>query len=160
MRPALGAVLVATFLGLLAGCGTTKVPVDTPDMSQADAALCEALTDALPDTLSGELRRTIDPFEAPGAAWGDPAYVLTCGVPRPGAMPEAAGCLDVGGVGWYVDEDALEDPRVDITATALTHTPYVALEVPARYRTDGFDSALAELAPVLTEHLVAGEPCL
>ena len=43
---------------------------------------------------------------------------------------------------------------------ALSLTPYVEVEVPARYRTDGIDRALAELAPVLQEHLAAGRPCL
>lgn len=147
-------------LALVAGCGSTEVSIDSGDLSEADAATCAALVDDLPSVLSGQLRRSVDPEDAPGAAWGDTPYVLTCGAPRPADVPEDAGCLDVGGVGWYVDDDAVADPRVDITATALTHTPYVSLLVPARYRTDGFDGALAELAPVLTRHLQEGKPCL
>jgi hypothetical protein len=32
--------------------------------------------------------------------------------------------------------------------------------VPTRYRTEGIDRALADLAPVLKEHLGAGRSCL
>ena len=32
--------------------------------------------------------------------------------------------------------------------------------MPSRYRTDGIDQALAELAPVLEEHLAEGLSCL
>ena len=64
------------------------------------------------------------------------------------------------GVGWYVTDDQLSDMRVDVTPIALTHTPYVELLVPSRYRTEGIDRALAELAPVLKEHLGKGLSCL
>jgi hypothetical protein len=67
---------------------------------------------------------------------------------------------DLEGVGWYVTDDQLSDLRVDITPIALTRTPYVELLVPSRYRTDGIDQALAELAPVLKEHLAKGLDCL
>ena len=39
-------------------------------------------------------------------------------------------------------------------------TPYVEVLVPSRYRTDGIDRALAELAPALEEHTAEGRPCL
>ena len=144
----------------LSACGSSKVQINSPDLSRTDAEACTALVEALPDTLGGELRRSVDPEDAPGAAWGDPAYVLTCGVARPDEWAPDSECSDIGGVGWFVPLDELEDQRVDLTATALTHTPYVSLVVPSRYRSEGLDLALSELAPHLKQHLEAGEPCL
>ena len=43
---------------------------------------------------------------------------------------------------------------------ALSRTPYVEVLVPAEHRTEGIDRALAELAPVLKEHLAQGLSCL
>ena len=151
------AVLVlAPVLGACSG----NVSIDDHDLSAADRATCEALVDDLPDTLAGELRRSVDPDGGPGAAWGDPAYVLTCGVPEPTDYEPTTECNVVKGVGWYVTDDQLSDMRVDVTPIALTHTPYVELLVPSRYRTEGIDRALAELAPVLKEHLGKGLSCL
>ena len=145
---------------LLTACSPGKVPIEEQDLSEADRATCEALVDDLPDTLAGELRRSTDPEDALGAAWGDPAYVLTCGVPEPADYAPTAECSVVKGVGWYVPDDQLSDPRIDATPIALSRTPYVELLVPSRYRTDGIDRALAELAPVLKAHLAEGLSCL
>ena len=145
---------------LLTACSPGKVPIEKQDLSQADRATCEAFVDDLPDTLAGELRRSTDPEDALGAAWGDPAYVLTCGVPEPADYAPTAECSVVKGIGWYVADDQLSDARVDATPIALSRTPYVELLVPSRYRTDGIDRALAELAPVLKEHLAEGLSCL
>ena len=162
LGPAAGRGVVASAAAclLLASCSSSKVPIDEHDLSGADRAACEALVDDLPDTLAGELRRPVDPDDALGAAWGDPAYVLTCGVPEPSDYEPTAECNVVKGVGWYVTDDQLSDMRVDVTPIALTHTPYVELLVPSRYRTQGIDRALAELAPVLKEHLGTGLSCL
>lgn len=145
---------------LLAACSPGRVPVDGHDLSGGDRVACEALVADLPDTLAGELRRSVQPDDAPGAAWGDPAYVLTCGVPEPADYEPTAECSVIAGVGWYVPEDQLSDLRVDATPVALSLTPYVEVQVPSRYRTEGIDRALAELAPVLQEHLGEGRPCL
>lgn len=153
----MSAVLVLP--ALLAGCGS-GVDVATPELSAADAETCAALVDSLPDTLAGEERRDIDSADAPGAAWGDPPLVLTCGVDRPAEWQPDAACTDMGGVGWFVPEEQLTDPSAAVTATALTHTPYVSLVVPARYRSQGIDAALTELAGPLREHLEAGDPCV
>ena len=145
---------------LLTACSPGKVPIEEQDLSEADRATCEALVDDLPDTLAGELRRSTDPDDALGAAWGDPAYVLTCGVPEPTDYAPTAECSVIKGIGWYVTDDQLSDARVDATPIALSRTPYVELLVPSRYRTDGIDRALAELAPVLKAHLAEGLSCL
>ena len=144
----------------LTACSPGTIAIDEHDLSDADRAACEALVDDLPDTLGGELRRSVDEDGGIGAAWGDPAYVLTCGVPEPSDYEPTAECSDVKGVGWYVSDEQAADLRVDVTPIALTRTPYVELLVPPRYRTDGIDQALAELAPVLKKHLAAGRDCL
>ena len=155
-----GVVASAAACLLLASCSGSEVPIEELDLSGADRAACEALVGDLPDTLADELRRPVDPDDALGAAWGDPAYVLTCGVPEPGDYEPTAECNVVKGVGWWAADDQLSDPRVDVAAIALTRTPYVELLVPSRYRTEGIDRALAELAPVLKEHLGEGLSCL
>ena len=165
LGPAWGRGVVASGVLLLlvpalSACSPGNVTIDDHDLSAADRATCEALVDDLPDTLAGELRRSVDPDGGPGAAWGDPAYVLTCGVPEPAGYEAAAECSDIKGVGWYVTDDQLSDLAVDATPIALTRTPYVELLVPSRYRTAGIDRALAELAPVLKKHLAEGLSCL
>ena len=145
---------------LLAACGSSEVPIEEHDLSATDRAACEALVDDLPDTIAGELRRPVDPDDGLGAAWGDPAYVLTCGVPEPTDYAPTAECSVIKGVGWYVPGDQLGDLRLDATPIALSLTPYVEVVVPSRYRTEGIDRALADLAPVLRRHLGEGRPCL
>ncbi|SFA98124.1 Protein of unknown function [Nocardioides alpinus] len=155
-----GVVASAAACVLLAACSPDLVPLEDQDLSGADRAACEALVDDLPDTLAGEPRRSVDPDDALGAAWGDPAYVLTCGVPAPTDYEPTAECNVIKGVGWYVTDDELSDLRVDAAPIALSLTPYVEVQVPSRYRTEGVDRALAELAPALKEHLGEGLSCL
>jgi hypothetical protein len=135
------------------------VRIEDHDLSAADRAACEALVADLPATLAGKDRIDLEP-DALGAAWGDPAYVLTCGVPEPDDYEPTAECNIIEGVGWYVTDDQLTDPGEDATPVALSLTPYVEVQVPAAYRTEGIDRALAELAPALKEHLGEGLSCL
>ena len=162
LGPSLGRGVVASagLCLLLAACSSDTVAIDEHDLPEADRAACRALVDDLPDTLAGERRRTIDPDDALGAAWGDPAYVLTCGVPEPADYEPAAECSVIKGVGWYVTDEQLSDLREDATPIALSLRPYVEVQVPSRHRTEGIDRALAELAPALKEHLAEGLPCL
>ncbi|MBD3926841.1 DUF3515 domain-containing protein [Nocardioides cavernae] len=143
----------------LAGCSSTPT-IDDVELSAADRAACESLVADLPDTLAGLDRRDVEPADALGAAWGDPAYVLTCGVAEPGDYEPTAECNVIDGVGWYVTDDQLSDQGEDATPIALSLRPYVEVSVPADYRTEGIDRALAELAPALKEHLGEGLSCL
>ena len=149
----------ATVVVGLAGCSSTPT-IDDVDLPDEDRAACESLVADLPDTLAGQERRDVDPADALGAAWGDPAYVLTCGVPEPDDYEPTAECNVIAGVGWYVPDDQLADQGKDATPIALSLAPYVQVVVPADYRTEGIDRALAELAPALKEHLGDGLPCL
>ncbi|WP_416953369.1 DUF3515 domain-containing protein [Nocardioides sp. T5] len=163
LGPSSGRGVVASGAALLvlvvAGCSSTPT-IDEADLSGADRAACESLVADLPDTLAGLERREVEPADALGAAWGDPAYVLTCGVPEPGDYEPTAECNVIEGVGWWVPDDQLADLSEDATPIALSLRPYVEVSVPANYRTEGIDRALAELAPALTEHLGEGLSCL
>ncbi len=160
--PFSGRGVVASALGclLLAACSSGTVSMDDHDLSRSDRDACQALVADLPDTLAGEQRRPVDPADALGAAWGDPAYVLTCGVVEPSDYAPTAECSVIDGVGWYVPADQLSDPKLDATPIALSLAPYVEVQVPSRYRTNGIDRALAELAPALKKHLGEGRSCL
>ncbi len=157
-RPHLILAWAATLL--LTSCSPDTVSIESPQQSDADAAACAELIDDLPDQLSGESRRAVQPERALGAAWGDPAYVLTCGVAKPTTYTRDASCSVIRGVGWFVADDHMRDPDVDATAYALTHRPIVSLLIPAAHRTDGVDKALAELAPIIKADLILDQPCL
>lgn len=155
-----GVVASAAACALLAACSST-ITIEDHDLSDADRAACEALVADLPDTLAGEDRVGVEPAGALGAAWGGRApYVLTCGVPEPEGYEPTAECSVIAGVGWYVPDDQLTDQGVDAAAVALSRTPLVEVLVPAEHRTEGIDRALADLAPVLEEHLGEGLSCL
>ncbi|NYE34956.1 hypothetical protein F4692_000060 [Nocardioides cavernae] len=145
---------------LLAACSSGTIRIDRSDLSGADREACEALVADLPQELAGQERVDVEPADALGAAWGDPAYVLTCGVPQPSGYEATAECNVINGVGWYVPDDQLTDQGEDATPVALSLSPYVEVLVPADYRTEGIDRALSELGPVLQEHLGEGLPCL
>jgi hypothetical protein len=143
----------------VSACESDKVPIDAPILSAADAAACADLLDALPDTVAGELRRPVDPDDAPGAGWGDPAIVLTCGAEVPSEYAPASSCVDVLGVGWFAPEEAFEDYRTDLVITALTHRPHVSVRVPPDHRAS--DAVLTALARPIRRTLAAeGQDCL
>ncbi len=156
----MGRGVVVCLLLAVAGCSSGTVSIEDNELSAADSATCAELVDDLPETLAGQPRRAVDPDNALGAAWGDPAYVLTCGVSRPGSYDRNATCNDFGGVGWFVSDEQLSDLGVVAEATALTHTPFVELQVPPRYRTKGIDKALSELGPIIDRHLTSEAGCL
>ena len=48
--------------------------------------------------------RSTEPDSPSTAAWGDPAIVLRCGVPRPAALTRTAQLVSVNGVDWFAEE--------------------------------------------------------
>ena len=157
--------------GLLAGCASggsggngasgsgDAVAIDSPAPDARDRAACSRILDALPDTLADERRRPVMPRDAPGAAWGDPAMVLTCGVDRPAGFDEFASCVEANGVAWFVPAEQVEDDSLDVTFSTAGYRPVVQLTVPAEYRPEGGAAALAELAKPLRKRLTNVEPC-
>ncbi|MEV5002493.1 DUF3515 domain-containing protein [Nocardioides sp. LML1-1-1.1] len=157
MRSA-AAVLLLPLPLLLAACGG-PVEVDVPDLSGADRAACEAFADDLPDTLAEQQRVEVEPSDAPAAAYGDPAIVVRCGVPKPDGFSLAASCETANGVGFFIPDEQTRDQDADLTITAAGYRPRVEVVVPARYRPSGGAAAMSVLAPLVQKHLTLVEAC-
>lgn len=129
-------------------------------MSDQDRADCARFVDDLPTTLADQTTRTLSPVDALGAAWGDPAITLTCGVSMPADFDQFANCTEVNGVGWFIPPEAADDPSSDVTVTAAGYRPIVQVTIPAKYRPEGVASVITELAPVVDGNLELVKPCL
>jgi hypothetical protein len=137
------------------GCAKGPVSIDQVTLSVDDLARCNALVAALPQQLADLDRRKVAPAAALGAAWGDPAVVLTCGAPYD--VPAAATCQEVDGVGWYAPEEVVDDQSLDAELTTIGLRPVVHLHVPADYRPP--PAILVQLAPLLKQTLAATTGC-
>ena len=146
-------------VGLLTTCGSGAVAIDSPAPDARDRAACERILGALPDTVAGEEGREVTPADALGAAWGDPAIVLTCGVEMPAEFDEFATCVEANGVDWFVPAEQVEDDSRDVTFSTAGYRPIVELRVPAEYRPEGGAAALAELAKPLRKRLELVRAC-
>ena len=152
-------VVASACLLLLAACGGSgAVEIDSPDVSAADRKACEALLDALPERLADQESRSVTPADALGAAWGDPAFTITCGVGVPSGFDQLSACTQVNGVGWFVPEDEAEGGS-DATFTAVGYRPRVALRVPADRQPEGGAAALAQLAGPVKKQLELVDRC-
>jgi hypothetical protein len=153
-------VLAVCLAAALTACGGAP-EIHSVDLDADERAACQALVDALPDTLDDLERGEVEPDDALGAAWGDPAIVLTCGAEEPEEFDEFSACDEVLGVGWFSPPDQLKVEQQDEDATlwAMSHRPLVELEVPADYRPDGVAAALAQLAEVVTAELDEVRAC-
>jgi hypothetical protein len=149
---------VAGAVTLLALCSTACGEVDVPesDPSSADRKACQALVEALPDSVSDQQRR--DTSGNPlGAAWGDPAIVLRCGVGKPKDYDPVLGCQRANGLDWYVPHKAMDDQGVDVVMTTIGREPAVEVTVPATYRPPV--SAMVDLANAIKDHTRSATPC-
>ena len=151
-------VCTALAVLLLQGCGPVELP--TPDLSDEDAAACADLVEALPEVLVGHEAVETEPEGAPGAAWGDPPIVLSCGGPEGEGFGPVSECIRANDVDWYVPSEQEADQEADLTITLVDHEPRLLLEVPADYRPDDVAAVLAELAAPVKQHLRRTEPCL
>ncbi len=142
-------------LGLTA-CGPPEI--ETGELSDTEAQACTDLVADLPDRLLGEEQVEVEGDTAYGAAWGDPAIVLTCGV---GAIDitEVPECIEYGGVGWLIPLDE-KDGDVDVTFTADGQRPRVQLLVPDDYLPEGAVEALTDLGPAMKRHTDLENRCL
>jgi hypothetical protein len=145
-------------LGLLvAGC-SNAVSLDSPALSGTHAAACRHLTRGLPGSVDDQTRRTVTPSGAHGAAWGDPAIVLTCGVPRPHGLTRAATCQVTNGVGWYIPLHQMTGQPRDITMTTVGRAEYVEVQIPADYWPPA--PTMADLAPAIKRAIREVRPCV
>jgi hypothetical protein len=137
---------------------TGPVSMGSPDVTGAAREACRSLVDVLPDELAGQERRKIDPQAALGAAWGDPAIVLRCGVGKPDGLTKFSGCEEVNGVGWYVPDEQVADASAGLTLTTIGLAPAVEVRIPGTYRPP--NDALVELAGPIKKHLKLVKPCV
>jgi hypothetical protein len=148
--------VVATTALLLAGCaGGGTLDIDAPAVRGADAAVCRALLAAVPARVADQARRTSEDGAGFGAAWGDPAIVLTCGVPRPKGLDAFAACTVANGVGWYLPASQGQDEPVDMTTVG--RAVRVEVEIPAEYFPPA--TTMADLAPALRRTVPQVRPC-
>ncbi|SDB84422.1 Protein of unknown function [Raineyella antarctica] len=134
---------------LLAGCAA---PVTLPDpvVDAPTRDLCTSLVAATPESVLGSPRR--ETTGTLGAAWGDPPITLECGIPQPPGLTATSQCLEVDGVGWW--------PQDGVTGqvfTTIGRRTHVRIGVPNSYGNTG--DVLAQLSPVVAEHIPQVRPC-
>ena len=134
--------------------------IDAPTLSAADAQACRDFVADLPATLGGEDQVETTGDTAYGAAWGDPAIVLTCGVGVPDEFNQGSACLLVSKVGWFVPPEQEADQDADVLLTAVGYSPRISLLVPADDRGSTSAAALADLAGPVKRGLDLTNDCL
>ncbi|MBH5337083.1 DUF3515 domain-containing protein [Streptomyces pactum] len=147
-------LLVALYLAFgdaLRPDGDGGVRVAVPESDRTTARICAELIDAVPSTVAGAERRETRPGSRLTAAWGDPAIVLRCGVPRPDEMNRATATgAKIGEVDWMLESPG-EDGRHRCT-TAL-RTVYVEVSIPGSYQDV---TPLEDLAEAIRKTVPAG----
>ncbi len=131
--PSLRRVLAAGGLLLLAaGCGTDAVEVPGPRPDPAAARLCDSLRSRLPHRLHGLAPRATTPTSPYVTAWGSPALVLRCGVPRPSGLRPTSELAVINSISWLGQPTGRP-----VTFTAVGRLAYVEVTVPAKYAPPG-----------------------
>ena len=143
-------------LMVLTGCGDGAVDVEAPELTGEAAQTCEALVDALPTTVDGAKRRTVEPSGAPAAAWGDPAIVLRCGVPMPSEFDEFATCQEANGVGWFIPEEQITGEAEAITMTTIGRAVNVEVSLPPEHWPPA--NAMVDLAAAIEKTVEETDP--
>jgi hypothetical protein len=144
---------------VLAGCADEPVSISPTDVGPSARVTCQQFLADLPAELAGEQKRALARNGALGAAWGDPAIVLSCGVELPDDFDRFAQCVEANGVGWFVPSDAESDQSSTAALTAAGYRPVVQVTVPGDYRPEGVASAMAQLAGPVRQHLRLVDPC-
>ena len=152
-------VALSGLLLALAACADEPVSIASPDVGPAARVTCEQFLADLPSELAGEQKRALARNGALGAAWGDPAIVLTCGGELPDDFDRFAQCVEANGVGWFVPADTEADQSSTAALTAAGYRPVVRVNVPGDYRPEGVASVMAELADPVREHLSLTDRC-
>jgi hypothetical protein len=127
--------------------------VQPPTPSPIVAERCSHLGNALPQHLEKLRPRVIKPRSPLVHAWGNPAVVLSCGVPIPAAYsPTSSETTVVDGVRWFEQPDSTTVVWTAIRpADVHGQATNVRLAVPASY--DGQGAYLVDLAPALKSAL-------
>ncbi|MFL6054947.1 MAG: DUF3515 domain-containing protein [Actinoallomurus sp.] len=130
LRLALSVVVAVSVCA--AGCGTGEVEVSVPRPPASVVAVCRALHDRLPQRLHGLKRRATTPHSDLVTAWGSPAIVVRCGVPRPAGLRLTSQLAVLNGVSWLP-----VPPDRPVTFTAVGRHAYVEVTVPPKYNPPG-----------------------
>lgn len=142
------ALVTGGLLASLTACGAGAVEVPVPRPGPVAAGLCRALHDRLPRELHGLSRRSTTVTSPTVMAWGSPAIVVRCGVPRPAQLHPTSDLEVVNGVSWLpVPTDR------PVTFTAVGRRAYVEVTVPAKYAPAG--DVLIELTGPITATIPA-----
>lgn len=140
------ATIIAAFVlapvPAVAGCGAGVVEAPVPTPPASVVRLCTALHGRLPQRLHGRPRRATTPRSPLVTAWGSPAIVVRCGVPRPSGLRPTSELAVLDGVSWL----ALPPDR-PVTFTAVGRRAYVEVTVPPKYNPPG-DVLLELAAPI------------
>ncbi len=142
----LGALPVAAAAMVVAGC-SRAIPLEVVELDEETAAACARLVDALPEQVADQDRREVD-TRGIGAAWGDPAIVLLCGVPAPESFEPTSMCTTVDGVDWFIPEEQLE-AQGDLVMTVVNRQQHVEVRLPSEYWPPA--TALADLSSTIAE---------
>jgi len=153
-RPAhlVGAAALLT----LVACSPATVTLEAPDLTAEAARSCQALVVALPETVADQARRDVAPADVLGAAWGDPAIELVCGVGSPDAFDRTSTCTTVNDVDWFIPEEQL-DEQGDLTMTVVNREQYVEVRMPAEHWPPA--DTLADLADAVKQTLPSTGTC-
>jgi Protein of unknown function (DUF3515) len=151
----------AAAMALLHGCssdpGAVEIGAQTPAADDQDA--CRTLLDALPDQVADQPVRPVEPEDGWGAAWGDPAIVLTCGGPPPEGFRRTSSCTTVNGVDWFVPDEQLETTEAtDLTMTTVHREQFVEVRMPAEYWPPA--ATLADLSASVSRSIEATGACV
>jgi hypothetical protein len=136
------ALTAGGLLLVLAGCGAGAVEAPVPRPPAGVVRLCDALGGRLPVKVHGRSRRATTPRSSLVTAWGSPAIVVRCGMPRPTALQPTSELVDVNGISWLP-----VPPDRPVTFTAVGRQAYVEVTVPAAYQPAG--DVLIELTPAI-----------
>ncbi len=136
-----GGLLAGMLLAACTGPGPVMV---APPVSQGTDTSCSRLRSRLPDTVNGHARRTTKPRSDRVAAWGDPAIVLRCGVPRPSSLGRGdVAPFVANGVAWL---QHIGGDTVDFTA--VDRPVFVEVAIPKKY--EGQSGILTDLSDVVS----------
>ncbi|MGH3508946.1 MAG: DUF3515 domain-containing protein [Nocardioidaceae bacterium] len=142
---------------LLGGCSHI-VTIDSPHLPTGKAHDCRALVAALPGHIDDQKRRRVQPEGAYGAAWGDPAIVLTCGVAKPRGLDRFASCTVVNGVGWFIPVRQSSGQAGEIDMTTIGRKEFVTVTIPEQYFPPA--ATMADLAPAVKRAIPDVRPCV